>query len=493
MLLRRAAVVAVFMVSVSAYGQAFLPAAPSERCTVAPANIGTPAMWLDRAAARVLPASMEGKVLRVRATHDSPLWEQSDRSYEPFIPNASETVRWFDPQTNVEARNSPLRPVTPAQYPAQLQSLTGSFAGRDTAVRANAAFFPFGAVYMRLNPWSVLVDWRAHASDARVTQRCVYRDYSRVVLERGGERLYLTESDGVPIKLERTEPHYLFGQVKAEYVWNTWWVVRGGGLYPYAAFLLFDGTTYQRVGVASGTAQLIPIDSAPRLTLPSASPMNDRLVIGAASPDTVRIDDHTFQLITPAYTETVTLQRDTVFLLDATSGEARARFDSTWIAKLFPGKHAVTLVVTDLAWPHISSVRFWVARGATVVSHRTSEDFIRRVVARKWTLEPDALEKARATSTLRFRAIDDSLRLAGGRVVIYAMRGNTTEGALGVWLADSKYWWAGDYVQPDAGSPYYFDVVRTVRGLGLEPVKVGSQHSKLLDWKDVESRVPAGK
>lgn len=149
-------------------------------------------------------------------------------------------------------------------------------------------------------------------------------------------------------------------------------------------------------------------------------------------------------------------------------------------------------MVTDLAWPHISSVRFWVARGATVVSHRNSEALIRRVVSRKWTLEPDALERVRATATLKFKAVDDSLRLAGGRVVIHAMQGNTTEGALAVWLPDSRYLWAGDYIQNDAASPYYFDVVRTARRLNIVPEKVGAQHTKLLDWKTVDARVPAG-
>jgi hypothetical protein len=310
------------------------------------------------------------------------------------------------------------------------------------------------------------------------------------VLQRGDEKLYLTQSDAVPIKLERVEPHYLFGQVRAEYIWNTWWVVRGGGLYPFAAFRQFDGVTYERVGVVQGAMQLVPADSAPRLAPPAVAPMAEKLTIDAPATDTVRVDDRTFLLVTRAYTETVTLQRDTVFLLDATSGESRARQDSAWIDKLFPGRHPVVLVVTDLAWPHISSVRFWVARGATVVSHRLSEPLIRRVVDRRWTLEPDALEKARATAKLRFRPVSDSLRLAGGDVVVHAMRGNSTEGALAVWLPRGKFLWAGDYIQNDPGSPYYFDVVGTARALGIEPERTGAQHIRLTNWTDVATRVP---
>ena len=117
----------------------------------------------------------------------------------------------------------------------------------------------------------------------------------------------------------------------------------------------------------------------------------------------------------PGYQETLTLARDTVFVFDATQGEARARQDSAWIGKLFPGKHPIVVVVTDLAWPHVAGVRYWVAQGATIVSHRASRPFLERVVDRRWTDQPDLLERVRARGVrLKFRAVDDSLRLAGG-------------------------------------------------------------------------------
>ena len=73
----------------------------------------------------------------------------------------------------------------------------------------------------------MLAEWRDGAASVRVTQRCLSRDAWRVVLERGGERLYLSESDGTPVMLARVEPHYLWGQVRADYLWTTWWNVNG--------------------------------------------------------------------------------------------------------------------------------------------------------------------------------------------------------------------------------------------------------------------------
>ena len=475
--------------------QSFLPGPPPERCTAAPAGTPDAVAWLDRAAARVMPASLNGQFLRFRSLVQQPLWEQSDRMYAPFIPNGRVLTNWLDLSTNVVALNAADRQVTHAQFPEQIDAAGESYSGRDTAVRSMAFLRTSGEINRRTNPWVVLAEWGAHAADVRVVQRCLYRDYGRIVLARGGERLYLTESDGVPIKLERTEPHYLWGQVHVEYLWSTWWGVRGGGIYPVAAFRQIDGYTYQEISVVNQAMQLVPTDSAPRLSVPAgvAIDQNPRVMtVDGLTADTVRVNDHTFLLVTPAYTEALTLVRDTVFLLDATSGEERARQDSTWMATLFPGRHPVVLVVTDLAWPHISSVRFWVARGATIVSSRMSEDFLRRVVDRRWTLKPDALEKARATAPFRFRAVGDSLRLADGALTVHAMLGNSTEGALAVWSAADRFLWAGDYIQPNPVSPYYYDVVLTARALGLRPEKVGAEHMPLMDWNSVDRRVPAG-
>jgi hypothetical protein len=112
------------------------------------------------------------------------------------------------------------------------------------------------------------------------------------------------------------------------------------------------------------------------------------------------------------------------------------------------------------------------------------------MVDRKWTLHPDVLERARASARFHLRLVDDSLRLGGGAVVLHAMKNETTEGALAAWIPADRYLWAGDYVQPDASSPYYYDVVKTVRSLGIRPDKVGAQHIKLTDWSDIDRRVP---
>lgn len=466
-----------------------LPSAPADRCIPLAAEAPDASHWLARAASAVLPPSMEGRALRARITHDVPMWEQSDRMYPPFVPNTAVRQIWYDPTTDITGRQPVERPIEPGRRPAELFSATTSYIARDTLLMAISPPPGYASPVAPLNPWSVLTRWRERAAEVRVVARCVHRDYPRVVLELGKERLHLSESDGTPVKLEREDPHYLWGQVRAEYLWNTWWGVDGGGRYPLSVALTYDGELYHRVGTAMGSAVLVPRDSVPDLSRPTnvmpSPPRPD-----FSTPDTIRVSANTWLLRTPAYTHAVTLQRDTIFLLDATTSEARSRGDSAVIAKLYPGRHPVVLVVTDLAWPHISGARFWVARGATIVSHGMSEDFLRRVVDRKWTLAPDALETLRASGMSprwSFRAAGDSLRLAGGAVTVHPMRGTSTEGAVGVWIGPDRFFWAGDYVQGTPTSPYQRDVVATIRALSLTPNKVGAQHVPLSDWSAISA------
>jgi hypothetical protein len=193
----------------------------------------------------------------------------------------------------------------------------------------------------------------------------------------------------------------------------------------------------------------------------------------------------------------VALARDTVWVLDATTDEARARQDADWVARLFPGRHPVAVVVTDLAWPHVAGVRHWVARGAAVYAHATSEPFLRRVVERRWTT-PDSLERLRRArpeaARLRFRAVDDTRRLAGGALVLHGIAGLGSEGALMAWLPNDRFLWAGDYVQTvREPSAYAEEVVAAAERAGVAPARVAAMHLPLTPWATVAAVVAAGR
>jgi hypothetical protein len=483
---RHALLASLCLTPAAAVAQSSPPAA--ERC--APAS-GDARALLSRAMHAAGMDRTDGRVLHLRVAEAEENDYQSDRPYPPYFSAMTSAELWLDPASGA------LRSTAALTYPGQgpmrplttLASAHASYVVRDTLIPAP----PYHAATQRarsLAAWLVLRDW-AGAADARVVARCDYRDFPRLVLERttaaGPERLYVDPESGLPVKLDRREPHYLWGDVHVEYVWSNWDMV-GGALLPLTSFRLVDGVTH--VTRTVGDAALLPADSAPPLALPAGAPamaVGQDAFLQPLPTDTVRVGAQAFLLVNRAYTSAVVLARDTVWVLDATQGVERARQDSVWIGRLFPGPHPVAVVVTDLAWPHVAGVRYWVGAGATVISHRASEPFLRAVVERRWTLAPDLREQRRAAAPFRFRAVDDSLSLGGGALRLQTIGGIGSEGALMAYLPAERFLYAGDFVQTvRQPTQYAAEVVAAVRRAGLTPERVAAMHLPVTAWGVVE-------
>jgi len=412
---------------------------------------------------------------------------ESDRTYPPALAEVAALDHWFDPATGVERVR---QYTTIGGYEYGFESIgdaRASYVVADTALTPSEETHSAMYESRPLNVWAMLEDWLA-ATDVRVEGQCVYRDYPRIVLTRRGargpERLFLDPKSGYPTKLDRVEPHYLWGQRHVEYVYSTWQRV-GSAHLPGGSFRLEDGLT--TIARTFGKTRLAPRDSAPSLTVPARDePMAFArpVFLRPTRPDTVRVSSSTFLLRNRGYTEAVTLQRDTVFVFDATQGDERVKEDSAWIASLFPGRHPIVVVVTDLAWPHVAGVRAWVARGATIASHRAARSFLSDVVNRRWTLSPDLLERRRATARLRFRAVDDSLTLAGGAITVLPIDGAASEVALIAFVRPDRFLWASDFIQNVSAPTQYLDeVTAAVTRVGVRPLMVAAEHAPLIAWE----------
>jgi len=409
--------------------------------------------------------------------------------YPPALAEVARLDQWFDPASGVERVASH---STIGGYELDAVSIGDSHASydvRDSTLAPSEETHSVLYATRPLNVWAVLDDWMA-APDARVEGVCRYRDYPRIVLSRRGvqgtERLFLDPKSGYPTKLDRVEPHYLWGQIHVEFVYSTWQRV-GTARLPGGSFRVDDGLT--TVTRTYGTRRFVPRDSTPALTLPARS---EPMVLATpgflvpSRPDTVRVSATTVLLRNRGYTETVTLARDTVFVFDATQGEERVRQDSMWIAALFPGRHPIVVVVTDLAWPHVSGVRAWVARGATIVSHAAARPFLTEVVNRRWTASPDLLERRRDRVALRFRAVADSMPLAGGDILLFPIDGAASEVALAAFVRPDRFLWASDFIQSvSAPTQYLDDVVAAVSRVGVAPLNVAAEHAPLVTWDRV--------
>lgn len=453
--------------------------------------------WLDRAA-RATGLATLASPLRFTASEGDAQFFQSDRMYPPYIGSSTALEYTFDPASGAERG----RVLVPGGGKGRDLVLTtrALLVVRDSALAPAASGYRYFAASRALNPLAVLADWRG--TPVVVEARCRFRDYPRVVLTHGvpGERLYLDEKTGVPVKFERMEPHVLWGQVRAEYVYTTW-TERASAILPVAAVRYIDGVEHLRRDLAlpqgpnQVVARLVTTAEAWPAALPAPLPDHTGapdLSRREMPVDTVRVDARTLLLRTPMYTHAVTQVGDTVYLFDATTAEWRSRADSAWIARLFPSHKAVALVVTDLAWPHISGVRYWAARGATIVTHRLSQPMLGQVLERHWTLEPDLLETTRARAGRpRWLLVDTTASLAGGAIRLGAIDGVASEGALYAMMPGAGFLWAGDYIQTvDAPSLYAREVMAAVRRAGFTPERVAAQHLPLATWTQVTSANP---
>lgn len=455
-----------------------------EQCIAA---TGNGQAWIQRAIAATGMSRIEGAVV-FEGSESSIQFYQSDRPYPPYI-GATSSIRFtFDPASGTERRLT----MPPGGAPGRsvLMTPTAAFGIRgDTTLIPIPRFYEFYEPSRFLNPLAVLADWRSE--DVTVVATCDFRGYPRVVLSRGrtGERLYLQTGSAVPVKYERIEPHYLWGQVLAEYVYTTWWQA-GPVMLPVTTARYIDGVEelHRDLDFSSQSlGETVPLASAwPALPVPAVDQRASTGWLSTPQPvDTVRVGDNTYLLTTPTYTHAVTMAKDTVFLFDATTAEWRSQADSAWIAKLFPGRHAMVLVVTDLAWPHIAGVRFWAARGAAIATHPLSIPFLTRVIDRRWELTPD-IRNTTLPQTPSMLPIGSRQSFGGGAVHLAPIDGVASEGALMAWLPSAKFLWAGDYIQ-SATSPtvYAREVISATQREGFTPVQAAAQHLKLTAWSTI--------
>jgi hypothetical protein len=380
-------------------------------------QLSNPQALLQRAWEVMGGREATGVLVHYRAAASLTQNYQSDRMYPPFLDFFQEQESWFNPQTAVE--RTALQSSYPLAKPQTSVILTDAeraFSARENGLQGSPRYV------MRpryLNPWLVIAEW-IKAGGVRVSGIERYRDFPRAVLVRqtaeGEHRLFVDPKSGFPVKLELTEKHYLWGQRRLEYVYTTW-VSAKGVAFPGASYLLADGAT--EISQTVGEVEVIAEASAPSLALPREPESSEDTLPRFLQPlplEITRIGPATYILANPGYREVVTKIGDDVFLFDATQGERRAREDQEQIARLFPGKHKTTVIVTDLAWPHVAGLRYWVASGAAIVAHKTAYNFLQSVIDSKWTLAPDFLEQHRKISSSNSQASTAGMNLPAARL-----------------------------------------------------------------------------
>jgi hypothetical protein len=411
---------------------------------------------------------------------------QSDRTYPPFFSAMEVEEQWFDSQSGTE------RITTETTFPGGKPPISTTVTTSTRVYRLDQGVFtamPLTSMATRyLNPAAVLHDWIG--SEVRFGGSESYRDYPRYVLLRetpaGSQRLFLDPKTGFPVKLEMEEKHYLWGQRHIEYVYSNW-ILANSIILPGSSFRLADGDI--ELSRTTSDADLISTSAVPSQLPPQTAQAPPELpsFLEPIDPKITQIGPKTYLFTNPGYSEAVTEIGDEVFVFDATQGAERAEKDAALITQLFPESKKITVVITDLAWPHVAGVRFWVANGATIVSHAAARVFLESVINRRWTLTPDLLEQRRASVKLNFIPVDRELSLGGGAISLHAIDGIGSEVALMAYLPADDFLWASDYIQTtDTPTLYTSEVWQAAKRDGLHPGRVAAEHLPLTPWSKIE-------
>lgn len=444
-----------------------------------------PAQLLARAREAMGFNHLQGKVIHTKWTTAVDHAFESDRMYPPFFSMMLSGESWTDTNNGIERIDAKM------EYPGSVAPVrtigNGSY---NFMLPDNAAPVAQGSDEGRdLDAWLTISDW-SKDDEVRYAGQQVVRDYPRDVLVRkstnGEEKLYLDPKTAYPVMLEREEPHYLWGQQKIRYIYSVWQQF-GDVFSPGSTFRMADDAVESSRTIFS--FELADASAAPSMTMPD--PPKEAvdpkpIFLRPYPPQTIDVSGNTKVLSNRGYREVITRVGDEVYVFDATQGEARARQDHDIIRKLYPGTKHVNVVVTDLAWPHVSGLRYWAANGATIITHRAAEPFLRRVLNRRWTLKPDLYERSRNSVKVKFVTVDRKTEFAGGKIVLEPIDGIGSEVALIAYIPADHFLWASDFVQ-DISQPtmYAKEVIAAVGRARFQPEKVAAEHLPLNKWQNV--------
>jgi hypothetical protein len=248
-----------------------------------------------------------GGVIHYRAITADEQAYQSDRSYPPFFSAMYDGDTWFEPVTDV------LRIQATATYPGSTTpAMVTIDDGEHAATVRGDRVAPLSrrlARWRGLCAWAVVDDW-SKDKGVRFSGYETFRDYTRAVLARstpyGEERLLFDAKTGFPVKLDFTEPHYLWGQRRVEYMWSNW-QMHGRFVLPGSAFRMVDGTT--EMSQTIGATEVLTRQTAPPMTAPTppAQPPPDvPMSLQATPPTRTRVSAQTWLLSNSGYSEAVT-------------------------------------------------------------------------------------------------------------------------------------------------------------------------------------------
>jgi glyoxylase-like metal-dependent hydrolase (beta-lactamase superfamily II) len=178
---------------------------------------------------------------------------------------------------------------------------------------------------------------------------------------------------------------------------------------------------------------------------------------------------------------------DHLTLIEAPQSEARTRAVISRAREIVPGKPLTELVMSHHHFDHSAGLRVAVAEGLTVYTHEGNVAFVREMIKRPHSRQPDALQ--RNPRPLTVRGVKDALTLrdAAMTMVLYPLAGNPHgDTLLMAYLPGSRVVIQADAYSPGGSyHPYAANVLDTIRAQKLAVERIVPLHGGIAPFADL--------
>lgn len=443
--------------------------------------------------------------------------EQSERPEGPWLVNYEQITELRDFAKRRLRRTTQTRSVQAAQWgPAVVLKIADGAAALQLGERggpASATHLGEAEESLELSAERVLLTALAAADLHVEPERSLQGNTQHVVAfgwHDGFVRIYLSAQTGMPtaIEVDRAYPGSFiwgpWGDVKSRVYLSLWTLDSGGIRFPRQWDIERNGIPYQSFTVTSLTLNPSFEDNLFSISaeIKKAYEVTARRTIedtplGQPNKPTMEIAPGVFQIPGP-WNVTLVRQSDGVVVIEAPISSGYSDKVITEAKKRFPGLPIKAVVSTSDAWPHIGGAREYVARDIPIYALDLNRPILERLVSSTRRFYPDALQHQRRKP--KFRIVFNKTIIGSGAntLELYAMRTESGERMMMVFLPEHKFLYGSDLVQQRRDGSFFMpqylsELIEAALREKLIIKSVFAMHLGVTPWSEIEAAVQKAK
>jgi hypothetical protein len=316
-------------------------------------------------------------------------------------------------------------------------------------------------------------------------------------------RLLLNGDTHLPTAIEWSEtyPNSFFwgiwGDVTTRIVYS-FWAPSGGINYPLQSDIERNGLPWQTRGITSIKWNVEPTEEIPaptesiRTSYDAAKKRTiQTLPLAGAKPPAEHVPGIT-QFFN-SWNSTIVRQDDGIVILETpiSSGFSAQIIDEA--KRRYPGVPIRAAITTSDAWPHLGGLREYVASKIPLYIVDRNRPIVERLIAARFTTEPDALERKRVPAQLRPVSGRTQIGTGKNRIELYPYRTPTGERMMLAYFPEHRLLYASDMVQPRgdgfALAQYLGELASVVQREKLDVTTVFAMHAGAIPWSRIQDEV----